>query len=66
MLILVTGILAAYIAGTYLKYTTVPYVFICLPIVFLMGFSFFPDTMQQNLKKGNHKVGRNINRNMSD
>lgn len=56
MMILVTGILASFIVGTYLPYTSVPFIFIGLPIVFLIGFVFFPDTAQQNLKRGNREV----------
>lgn len=56
MVVLMIGMLAAFVAGTYLPYKTVPFVFISMPVVFTIGFYFFPETMQQYLKQGKTEV----------
>lgn len=47
-----TGILIGYIFGTFLSYSTVPYVMFVLPTVFLGLFVFMPNTPQHLLRKG--------------
>lgn len=39
-----TGILFGYILGRYFIYYTFPWIVIGLPIIFMLGFSFVPET----------------------
>lgn len=45
------GILVGYICGKSLDYITVPKVLILLPILFVVGFIFLPNTPQYLLKR---------------
>lgn len=56
MLICGVGILLGYIAGAYLSYQTIPYVFAALPLIFLGTFIFFPETPQYLLIKNDKLV----------
>lgn len=58
MVICCTGILLSYIAGTYISYQYVPYVFIVLPVIFLATFMFFPETPQFLLIKNDFSVSK--------
>lgn len=51
------GILFAYIVGAFVSYSTVPCVFIIVPILFAICFSFLPNTPQYHLLKGDLTVG---------
>lgn len=50
------GILVAYISGALIKYEHRPYIFIVLPITFLMLFYSLPSTAQFYFEKANLKV----------
>lgn len=52
------GILIAYISGTLLEYNIIPRIFVALPIIFGICFSFFPNTPQFHLQKGNEQVSK--------
>lgn len=56
MVICCSGILLSFIAGSYLDYGTVPYVFIFLPLIFMIGFLFLPETPHNLLARNNFKV----------
>lgn len=56
MLTLTTGILAAFVAGSYLEYFFVPKLFIALPVVFFVAFIFLPETPQHLLSRNNFEV----------
>lgn len=56
MLSLTTGILFAFVAGTYLSYSVGPKLFLALPIVFLLAFVFLPETPQYFIAKGDLEV----------
>lgn len=43
------GILVSFVAGTYLPYASVPYVFIFLPVLYVLGVLWLPDTCPQLL-----------------
>lgn len=47
-----TGILIGYIFGTFLGYSTVPYVMFVLPTLFVFLFVFMPNTPQHLLRNG--------------
>lgn len=51
-----SGILIAFIAGALIKYEYRPYVFIFIPIVYLIWVYFLPNTPQFYLKNGNFQV----------
>lgn len=51
-----TGTLIAYIAGALIKYEYQPYIFIVIPITFLMLVYFLPSTPQYYLRKRNFKA----------
>lgn len=51
-----TGILIAYIAGWIVKYEYRPYIFIFIPIIYLIWVYFLPATPQHYLKKSDFKV----------
>lgn len=50
------GILLAYILGNFVDYTTFPIIFLIFPIVFFIGFIFFPETPQYLFKSGDEMV----------
>lgn len=50
------GILISYIIGAILDYQTTPCVFVFVPIIFAILFTFFPNTAQYYLRKGQFKV----------
>lgn len=39
-----SGVLFAYICGTFISYTTLPYVYSCFSLLFLIGTLFHPDS----------------------
>lgn len=43
------GIFMSFVAGTYIPYAHVPFVFIALPVLFIIGQLFLPDTCPQLL-----------------
>lgn len=51
-----TGILLAYIVGALLDYSQTPYVFICLPLLFVINFWFLPSTPQYLIRRGHLEV----------
>lgn len=53
------GFLLAFIAGHYLAYETVPFVWMGIPIIFLCIFQMFPETPFYLLKHNNAEVGIN-------
>lgn len=56
MVTLTTGILFAFVTGTYLKYSVIPKIFIALPVVFFAAFIFLPETPQHFLYRNNPEV----------
>lgn len=50
------GVLLAYVGGAYLDYSVIPYVFISLPIIFLIIFGLLPNTPQYLLAAGRIEV----------
>lgn len=48
-----SGILIAYILGTYFTYITSSYYFIGMTLIFLVGIWFVPSTPQYHLRKNN-------------
>lgn len=50
------GVLLGYVGGTYLAYTTVPYVMIAFPLLFICCFMFVPNTPQYLLGCGDLEV----------
>lgn len=52
------GILIAYIVGTLLEYDIIPCIFVVIPIIFGICFSFLPNTPQFHLQKGNEQVSK--------
>lgn len=56
MLSLTTGILCAFVAGSYLDYSLVPKIFIALPVVFFAAFILLPETPQHFLYRKNPEV----------
>lgn len=55
MVICCVGILLSFVAGSFLDYRTVPYLFMFLPVIFLLGFLFFPETPNHMLARNNFK-----------
>lgn len=51
-----SGILLAYIVGASLDYSQIPFVFICLPLVFVVNFWFLPSTPQYLMRCGRFEV----------
>lgn len=51
-----SGILIAYIVGAIVDYRHIPFVFIIIPLVYAVGFSFIPNTPQYYLKKNQIQV----------
>lgn len=49
MIFISFGILVSFVAGTYLPYAWVPYVFIFLPLLYVLGLFCMPDTCPQLL-----------------
>lgn len=45
----------AYVIGALLDYRTIPCIFVFVPIVFAICFTFLPNTPQFHLQKGNLK-----------
>lgn len=56
MLSLTIGILAAFVAGTYLDYALVPKIFIGLPVVFFAAIALLPETPQHYIARNDHEV----------
>ncbi|XP_039437015.1 facilitated trehalose transporter Tret1-like [Culex pipiens pallens] len=54
-----TGTLVCFIAGTYLSYHTTSYIFIFVPIVFLICFTRLPETPQYLVHRNNHPAAEN-------
>lgn len=55
------GILIGYIGGTYLSYTTVPYILMIFPILFICIFVFMPNTPQYYLNaRRNDKAEKSL------
>lgn len=52
------GILTAYGLGAWLQYNQIPYVFISIPIVYLINFALLPNTPHYLVKKGRIDVSR--------
>lgn len=50
------GILLGFILSTHLDYHLVPFISICLPIIYLIGSCFFPETPQHLLKKNQYQA----------
>lgn len=61
MLTLTTGILFAFVAGSYLEYSLVPKIFIALPVVFFAAFIMLPETPEHFLYRNNPEVSSNRN-----
>lgn len=38
------GVVLGFLAAIYLKYTIIPYVMMCIPVVFLVVFMWFPES----------------------
>lgn len=51
------GILFAFILGNFFSYITSPIVLMGIPVLFLMGILFFPETPQFLIKCGKEEVG---------
>lgn len=51
-----SGILLAYIVGALLDYSQIPFVFICLPFLFIVNFWFLPSTPQYLIRCGHFEV----------
>lgn len=51
-----SGILLAYIIGALLDYNQIPFVFICLPLLFIVNFWFLPSTPQYFIRCGHFEV----------
>ncbi|XP_055295469.1 facilitated trehalose transporter Tret1-like [Sitodiplosis mosellana] len=49
------GILTAYILGAFVSYYTVPCIFVIVPILFVISFTFLPNTPQYHLLRGESK-----------
>lgn len=56
MLSVTFGILTGFILSTHLAYHLVPFITICLPIIYLIGSCFFPETPQHLLRKKQYDV----------
>lgn len=52
-----TGYMTAIIVGSYVEYTTVPFLFIGLPVVFFVVFLFLPNTPPYLIRVGKYEVG---------
>lgn len=52
------GILIAFVLGHFLSYGMSPIVLLCLPILFLISFSIFPETPQFLLSRGLDSVSQ--------
>lgn len=52
----VTGALVGVVVATYFEYTTVPLVFMGLPIAFLAIFLWLPNTPTYFIRTGQHEV----------
>lgn len=50
------GISFSYIAGAYIDFRIIPYVFVPVPILFSVLFTFLPDTPQQLLRTNQFEV----------
>lgn len=50
------GILLAFILGNYLSYDTQAIILACLPILFFITFSFFPESPMYLMKSGKEEV----------
>lgn len=46
------GFLFAFVLGNYFAYETVPFVLICVPVLFLTGFVFLPESPQYLVRTG--------------
>lgn len=55
-----SGILAAYGLGAWLHYDQTPYVFISIPIIYMINFVLLPNTPQYFVKKGKFTVSRKL------
>lgn len=45
-----TGVLLGFIGGSYIPFAVNPWIMLSLPVVYLVGFWFVPDTPQQLLR----------------
>lgn len=54
------GMLTSYVLGALLDYDQLPYVFIIIPIVYMINFIFLPNTPQYLVKRGEFEVYRHI------
>lgn len=55
MMFFSTGLLCGYILATYLDYYLIPCIIVVLPIIYLVGNLFLPETPQCLLKHGREK-----------
>lgn len=58
MLVLTIGILASFVAGTYLDYAFYPKIFVGLPVIFFIAFALMPDTPQYFIARNEHEVSK--------
>lgn len=54
------GILFAYTCGTFFSYTTLPFIYIPLSLLFLIGTMFHPESAHLLVKKGENDVNINV------
>lgn len=54
------GMLTAYVLSALIGYKQLPYIFIIIPIVYMINFISLPNTPQYLVKKGKFEVKRNI------
>lgn len=50
------GLLLGYITGAFMDYEHIPYLFMIIGIVFIVSFSFMPETPMFLMSKGKEKV----------
>lgn len=50
------GFLAAFIVGAFTEYSTIPYVFIGLPCLFIANFALLPNTPKYLVQNGKFAV----------
>jgi Sugar (and other) transporter len=50
------GVLFAYTCGTFLSYTTLPFIYIPISLLFLIGTTFFPESAHYLVKKKRNDV----------